>query len=190
MNKHSLDEKAVYNILTDDAAYGTVLLAICYVAYPDDLFDVDSLELYLRLEEDFGAAPTDDNKNKLQALMTAVSTNFFYENLDAFKSICNSLIEGDPGIGELGMEDPTVLEILWAVYEVGLVMDDDEDDAFSPSIERYIERAIYSEAEDNDDLEVDEVVPAHEAAIVHMVTELQGQLRSIFEYVPDFPRVL
>jgi hypothetical protein len=134
-----LNKKEVYKLLESAETYGTVLHAICFELYGEEIYDIDSVELYARLSDDIGIYPHQDNESKLMAMITIISTPYFYDNVNVFETICKTLTTGDPGVVELGMEDPTLLEILWGVYEANLNVDAIE---FSPLIEALIDRVL------------------------------------------------
>ena len=85
LTKDSLDKKAVFILLQDGDTFGFTLLTICLICYGEDTFKLDPLVLYQYLKEDFGTELNDDNENKLNALITALTTNFFFKDLDVFK---------------------------------------------------------------------------------------------------------
>lgn len=140
-----LDPKAVYRLLTDSACSATVLHIICLAKYGEDIYQVEPLELYLRLEEDFGAKLPEENENKLSAILLATATDVFYQDPEAWRGICNTLSEGDPGLDYL--EAPTLAEQMWALYEVELNHGPAE---MSPVIQRLMGRALDNETDDLD----------------------------------------
>lgn len=145
IQKEHLDPKKVAKLLLDDATLATILHIICLGCYGEEIYQVDPIELYARLEDDFGAKLTEANENKLQAILTATATDLFYETPDAFRSICNALSAGDPGID--GLDDLTVPEILWGLYEVELNREPTE---MNPAIANLIATEIAEEAQDPD----------------------------------------
>lgn len=105
-------------MLADDGTMATCLQIIALAAYGEEIYRVDPMEIVMRLEEDFHTRLTDDNENKLKAILIATCTDVFYEDPEAFRGIGNTLLVGDPGLNQL---DPlTIPELLWALYEVEL----------------------------------------------------------------------
>jgi hypothetical protein len=141
--KHQLDPRMVHRLLTDTATFGTVLQVICLIQYGEDIFAADPLDLYARLQDDFGAEMPEDNENKLNAIMMATSTDLFYEDAEAFRGICNSLSEGDPGF--LDLDPLTLPEVFWGMFEVELHREPKE---VSPAIHRLIQQAMVHEGHD------------------------------------------
>jgi hypothetical protein len=118
LSKEHLDPKAVSRLLADDGTLATPLQVIALTVYGPEIYEVDPMEIVLRLEEDFHVKLTETIENKLKSILLATSTDIFYEDPQAFTSICNTLINGDPGLDNF---DPlTIPEVLWGIYEVEL----------------------------------------------------------------------
>lgn len=139
-------KKAVFRLLTDDGTFATVLQTVALAMYGPDIYEVDAMEVILRLEEDFNATVTQENENKLKAILLATATNAFYEDPEAFRGTCETLSNGDPGIEV--MDSLTVPEVMWGMYEVELNHGPGD---LSPSVEAIVERVTGMEAEDLDE---------------------------------------
>lgn len=146
MQKTDLDYKVVSRMLSDKATFGTILQTIALVCYGPEIYQIDPLEIYVRLKEDFGAQLAEDNESKLNAIMLATSTDAFYDDPEAFRGICNTLAEGDPGIDMF--DDLTVAEILWGLYEVELNHGEQE---LGGQVQRVIDAEIQQEQNDPED---------------------------------------
>ena len=189
LTKDSLDKKAVFILLQDGDTFGFTLLTICLICYGEDTFKLDPLVLYQYLKEDFGTELNDDNENKLNALITALTTNFFFKDLDVFKSICQTLTEGDPGIFDPNFDEPTVAEIIWGMYEVSLASDEKDKDAYSPNIERYVDKRLQEDPNDVEESGLDDE-ETYQELIYNNVAELKQQLIDIgIKDIPKFPAV-
>ena len=160
----------------------TPLLAIVLTAYGDEIFGdeakgiepIDPIELYARIEEDFRAQLTEAGENRLQALMMAVATDGFYEDPLVFTSVAKALAVGDMGDLPDGiMEEVTLPEAVWAVYEVALNRDDDI--GLHPLVLALITGAADGESEEGQE----QPLPHHERFVAHQKLELASQLRSI-----------
>lgn len=152
------DRKAVGDLLSDPDTTATALLVIVLRAYGDAVFGdeeqgippMDPLELWQNLKDDFHAQTCEENENRLNAIMLALSSDAFYDDVEAFTAISSSLEDGDLGDTVTGeLEQLTVPEILWAIYEVELNRDDKQD--FVPGIIALIERTMAAEADDLED---------------------------------------
>lgn len=174
------------DLLADPETSATVLHLILLTAYKDELYGnpsegippMDPVECWLRVKEDFDTQPPETNENKINALMFAISTDAFYDDPLAFTSICSSLYSGDLGdLVEGVMEDLTVSEMLWSIYEVELNRGQSED--FLPAVDSLIAEVIAEEAEDKEDLEVEDVVPFYEKFVVQMRNDMLTQMRTL-----------
>jgi len=149
------DRKAVGDLLEDPDTTATALLVIVLGSYGDAVFGdeeqgippMDPLELWQNLKDDYHAQTCEENENRLNAIMLALSSDAFYDSEEAFTAIASSLEDGDLGDTVTGeMEPLTVPEILWAIYEVELNRDDKQD--FSPAIVALIDQTMTTEAAD------------------------------------------
>ncbi len=146
-------------LLRESSTLATPLLLICLSAYGDEVFGdhekgiepMDPVELFVRLEEDFRAELPEAVENRINAIYFALSTDAFYEDPLAFMSVAASLADGDIGDMPDGMmEELTLPEALWAIYEVGLNRDDDM--ALAPIVLKEIDEITRGEAaEPNED---------------------------------------
>lgn len=132
-------------MLSDDGTFATCLQIICLAAYGEEIYQVDPLELLLRLEEDFNVRVTQANENKLKAILLATETDIFYDVPEAFRGTCETLTNGDPGL-EI-MDDLTVPEVLWGVYEVEL---NHGPNPMSPPVQALLDRTIADEGDDSE----------------------------------------
>ena len=174
MNKDAsavYDKKEAGNLLTEDSTFGTVAHIIAYQAFGDEMYAMDPLELYANLEEEYRVNIADDVQQKLQAILLATSTDAFFQDPEAFRAICNTLVEGDPGF--LTFDDLTIPEILWSSYEVSLNHPGTE---FSPQVQSLIDRELKEEGADLDSLEEAEDVPYFDRAITSLRNEMVEQL--------------
>lgn len=176
LSKPAIREKA-RELLDNPNTKATTIHSILLSAYGQDLYDEDILEIYARIQNDFRVGLSEENENRINALLLALSTNLFYEDEEAFVSVTNALLYGD--IGDLidGVLDETeVLEVLWASFEVGLNRDDDVE--FSPQVQRLIDAVVSEEAEDLDVSEV-EVFPYYDKFMFEQKNELANELLSL-----------
>lgn len=182
--------EAAAKLLRESGTLGTPLLTIALAAYGDEIFGnpelgiepIDPIELWTRLEEDFRAELPDAVENRLNALMTAVSTDLFYEDPLAFTSIGLALASGNLGTLPDGiLEELTLPEAVWATYEVALNRDDDMP--LSPQILRLFDEIITAEADDMED--GDEKSPSNERYVHYMKMELASQMLQLGIRIPE-----
>jgi hypothetical protein len=150
LTKEHLKPETVSRMLADDGTLATCLQIIALAAYGDDIYKVDAMEIVMRLEEDFHTRLTDDNENKLKAILIATCTDVFYEDPEACRGIGNTLLVGDPGLDQL---DPlTIPELMFATYEVELNHGPGE---FLPGVMALIESVMEGEMTDPEGNPVD-----------------------------------
>lgn len=151
------NKKEVFRLLNDPDTQGLVVLAICLAKY-EDYFDVDALEIYARLNDDFGVVLPQALENRLQALTTAMTTDHFETDPSVYDSIVKALTDGDPDL-EHGDPDTTLDEMMWAEYEVQTAKA--EPLVFSPAVEAV--RAVLADA------------PTSEAELIDITETLEAQ---------------
>lgn len=113
------------------------------IALTDELGSVEWFEwepeaIRDEIRDRFDAKIPQDNMDKIQALVLALTTNQFYVSLEAFVGICNSL--GGDGADFRTFDPADVEEMCWAVTEV-LLNDPQEgplNEVFSEEIRHYI----------------------------------------------------
>lgn len=147
-SRPTLNPREVTAALNDAATYATVLHVIMLAQYGEDIYEVDPLELYARLKDDFGANLPEANEQRIQAILLATSTDAFYDDIRVFTATCNTLLAGDPGFES--MDELSVAEIFWGLYEVELNHGEEEP---CPEIQQMIAREVDEEAEDSTGIE-------------------------------------
>jgi len=168
------DKKEAGNLLTENSTFGTVAHIIAYKAFGDEMYAMDPLELYANLEDEYRVNVAEDVQQKLQAILLATSTDAFFHDPEAFRAICNTLVEGDPGF--LTFDDLTIPEILWSSYEVSL---NHPGTDFSPQVQKVIDRELREEGPDIDSLEEAEDIPYFDRAVTNLREEMVEQLERI-----------
>lgn len=152
-------------LLASDDAYAFVLMTILLPVFGDDLFTEDSAVLFTDIEDYFDCHLSEESENRINAAITAMTTDLFFTNVNMFNSITLAFAEGDIGdIPEGILETPDVGDMLWAVQEVSLLIGEPKESEefqsmFSPSVMNYVGDMIASVAEDLDEVpdDVDEL---------------------------------
>lgn len=182
--------EAAAKLLRESGTLGTPLLAIALTAYGPELFGnpeagippLDPIELWARLEEDFRAQLPEALENRMNAIITAVSTDLFYEDPLAFTSIGLALANGNLGTLPDGiLEELTLPEAVWAAYEVALNRDDDMP--MAPPVLRLFDEIITQESDDM--TEGDEKDPSNERYVHYMKMDLASQMLQLGIKIPD-----
>lgn len=146
------DEAA--KLLASDDSYAFVLMTILLPVFGEDLFEEDTAILFTDIENYFGCHLSEESENRINAAITAMTTDLFFTNINMFNSIALAFSEGDIGDIPSGvMETPDVEEALWAVQEVALLLGERKEspefqDLFSDEVVRYVSDLIGSVAED------------------------------------------
>jgi hypothetical protein len=159
---------------------GFVLLTIALWAFKDRVFgdeeagvdQMDPAEMWAEFNEVFGTWVPEEGENKLNALITALSSAAFYTDVETFMAVSNALFDGDLGDLVDGVfEEPSVVEMMWATLEVELARDDaDESPPFSPQVAEFLARKLREEQEDH---------TAHSAAVNEVFVDMLDQLRDL-----------
>lgn len=171
------DVQACAKLIREPDTLTLPLLAILMEAYGEYLFEMDPVELYLTIEEDFHARLTEEGENRVQAGLMALTSDLFYTDPLVTRSITLAMFEGDLGDMVTGvLEDVEISEVLWAVYEVGLLRDDDEE--FSPPVQQYVDSLI-KEASVEANVGEGEVVPHYAKILMTQKRELREQMAQL-----------
>lgn len=145
-------------LLASDNSYAFVLMTILLPVFGDDLFTEDTAILFADIEDYFDCKLSEESENRINAAITAMTTDLFFTNVNMFNSITLAFTEGDIGDIPSGMmETPDTGEALWAVQEVSLLIGEDKNSEefqamFSPEVSSYVGDLIASVAEDMDDI--------------------------------------
>lgn len=145
-------------LLASDDAYAFVLIAILLPVFGDDLFTEDTSILFADIEDYFDCHLSEESENRINAAITAMTTDLFFTNVNMFNSITLAFAEGDIGdIPDGVMETPDVGDMLWAVQEMSLLIGEPKESGefqskFSPEVVSYINENLADVAEDLDEV--------------------------------------
>lgn len=136
---------AARELLEGRDTFATVLHAILIASYGELIYQMDPLELYARVREDFNAVIPEEGENRINALMTALTSDLFYQDPEAFTAVAEAFSSGDIGDAADGMfdDDLTLGEALWGMYEVKLNREDEEP--LGPAVLRLLEKVMHEE---------------------------------------------
>lgn len=184
MATKTLDRGEAFRLLQDSSTHGFVILVIALHALGDELFRLDFLEVLARLGDEFGGATlTEAGENRLQAMIVAMTQREYLEDPALFDSVCKSIATGDPDIGSPVMDMLNMGELSWALYELGLV--EDEELSVGPEVQSYINAVdvMYRIGEDGSEGAAEDLLSALEARR----EDLQEQLAATGLEVPELP---
>lgn len=156
--KSKLNRNAAARLLSRDDTFAFVLMAIAIDKYGDDMSE-DPEVLIMDLEDDFGCKIPDEGRNRIQAAVTAMTTDLFYRNANVFKAVALALSDGDiGGIPDGDDEELDACRCLWATTEVGLLNGQDFGevaDACSDDVVDMVNDVVDNEAEDREEVDDD-----------------------------------
>lgn len=166
--KFPYNREAAARLLSNEETFGFVLVAIILSAYGTEALEEEDLTcLFTDLEGDFDCKLCEENENKINAAITAMTTDLFYTNPNVFDAVTLALNEGDIGDIVSGiMEEVNAPQALWALYEVALLNADSMEESrnlCSQSVINHVNEIITGEAADLD--EVDDETDTLEEAI-------------------------
>lgn len=172
-------------ILASDDAYAFVIMTILLPVFGDDLFTEDTAILYADIEDYFDCHLSEETENRMNAAITAMTTDLFFTNVNMFNAISLAFAEGDIGDIPNGvLEIPDVGDMLWTVQEVSLLLgipkeSDEFQEMFSPGVMQYVGDQIAGIAEDLEEIpdDVDELDEAfNEPYFDRVIDENMAQL--------------
>jgi len=129
-------DKILASMLVDKKSIGTTLLVGLLDRFGTDMFSWDPDTLTLEVRSEYGVHMPAVNRDKLNALITCITTNMFYSNLDVFLQTCRSLSGSE---AEFEQFDPAdTAEVAWGITEVFLVDPPETKDKLNAEIRSYI----------------------------------------------------
>jgi len=132
-----LNDNKQRRYLKDPNSFATTLVTAVIDTFGTESFDWEPDVLTKEIEKNFGIDLPRMNVDKIQALMTALSSNVFYYDPQAFLHITRALNNRNPQFDTL----PNIYtdDILWAVYEVYI---NDEPESLSVAFSEDVRRLI------------------------------------------------
>lgn len=127
-------------------ADATVLNAMVISKYGEEALDWDPITLRMEIQEDFHVAPADEVMNKICAMQIVMSSSDFFERIDTFINVCNTLSEGDPFF-----EVFTPLETEEIAFALATVAMNRDMRPFNPTIRRYVKEVLKQDGFDEGD---------------------------------------
>jgi hypothetical protein len=189
-----LDTSEARRILREQDSSALACLVAASALIGDDVFDEEdgqpfSVKELALLFEHTGFRPLLSCLAKITGLLFARSGDEFLEDPDHFESLVAAIVEGDPLAYLDDIEDPTVPDLYWAIYQVGLTIDEEEIiDDIGPRVRRYMERLVEEEVEDveslaqaveEEGLDVEELEPYLKKVLVFRRTMMAEDLRKL-----------
>lgn len=95
--------------------FGTVLVSILLKAYGVEVLEYDGATIQMEVERDFGVTMPRKVYDQLLAMVTVLTTDQAYTDVEIFDEICNALCR--KGLGSY-RKIPPALDVAWAVTEM------------------------------------------------------------------------
>lgn len=148
-----------------------------------------------------GTNPADVTITRICGLLYAVSGDEFLEDPDHFQRMVGAVVEGDLFSYE-DEEPPSIPDVFWALYQIGLTVEDDLVSELGPRVQRYLEKLAEDEAEDVAGLQdvlslegssPEDLQPYADQLLIFRRTKLASELRDLGckpEWVADLDEEL
>ena len=113
---------------------------------------MDPAEMWADLHEYYGTWVPDEGENKLNAIIAGLEQGAFWRDFDTFQAVATALLDGDLGdLIDVGFEELSATEIMWAILEMELAWDSDDTPEFSREIKSYVDKMLRMEQDDQDE---------------------------------------
>lgn len=152
-----LDDKVIRTVLGDSDTQGFILFTIVLQEFGDAVMGdadagvdpMDPAEMWAGLNSRFGTWITEEGENRVNAIITGLQDGRFWQDLETFMAVSTALFDGDLGdMIDVGFEDLSATEVMWAILEMSLVLNTDEAPEFSLNIREYVDQILLREQED------------------------------------------
>ena len=139
-----LYHQQVAKCFADPATYASTLIVAMLDEFGTEFLSWEPDTIRLEIENNYGIEPPPVALDKLWALITVLTTNQFWNNLDAFTHICHAL---SGRLADFHNYDPAeVDEMCWAILEVNLIDPPGPKDKLNPEIIEYIKAKLQDES--------------------------------------------
>lgn len=127
-------------MLVDPETPASILVVGLMDEFGTDFFNWEPDTLLLETQSVWKVQPPSINRDKIWALVTEITTNLFYQNLDAFNHVCNALSGSN---ADFQNWDPVnVRQMCWGIAEVSLADPPEKGDEFSEEIKIYMRERL------------------------------------------------
>lgn len=167
---YPFSRQGTQELLKSDTTFAFVLMTILLAKYDTEFFDWETEVLSANVKDDFGVTMPEEAENRINAAITALTTDLPLTRFDVFEKTALAFAEGNIG-SEDDREDGelNVCELIWALYEIALLKGQKVSEVKQDLSDRVVDKLnaiIDDEAEDLD--EVDE--PREEG--INAITEV------------------
>lgn len=135
------DDIKLKAIISHPGCLATTLHSIFYRTFGEEIYGWSSETLDLEAEDQFGVRMPPENLDKLDALISSLQSEVFYQDWSAFTGVCQVLCGSDD---PFSLSDPLmVAEMAWGVLEVQL--NDSTPGVWSDEVKRYVGLILHEE---------------------------------------------
>ena len=127
------DVKRLRQIIDHDSTLGTTLHAICLKRFGVDFYEWEPEALAMEIRDEFGVECSEAGMTRLNALISSLVSDSFYNDWMAFGAVCSGLCTEDGSVDLHGFVPAAVLS--WGVTEV--LLNDSTPGKWSPDVRRY-----------------------------------------------------
>jgi hypothetical protein len=104
--------------LENPESSATLLHAIVRRRYGEDWYLWEPVTVAMELTDDYKVEIPSEVMDKLCAIQVLIATGAFFQDIDAFLSVCGAFAEGDPMFDVF--DPPTLEEVAWGLTEAAL----------------------------------------------------------------------
>ena len=96
LSQQSVDSAAWREMWENPEADATVLNAMVLSRYGEEALEWDPLTIQMEIQDDFGVSPASEVMDKICAMQIVMATGDFFNRVDAFRNIVNTIANGQP----------------------------------------------------------------------------------------------
>lgn len=130
-----IDQELAYKLLSSIGTFSTTLHYILLVTFQERAYQMPPAELFNQLEERYSVKLPQEVEDRINALLTLMLTNGYWNEPQVCRAVTLAFAEGNPGF-EAFQEDPTIPEVIWAAYEASL---NREPAPYGPRVKAWLE---------------------------------------------------
>lgn len=95
-SSQTIDSAAWREMWENPEADATVLNAMVLSKYGEDALEWDPITIQMEIQDDFGVSPASECMDKICAMQIVMGTGDFFQRVDAFRNIVNTIANGQP----------------------------------------------------------------------------------------------
>lgn len=96
LSSETVDSAAWREMWENPEADATVLNAMVLSKYGEEALDWDPITIQMEIQDDFGVTPAAEVMDKICAMQIVMGTGDFFQRVDAFRNIVNTIANGQP----------------------------------------------------------------------------------------------